>query len=98
MESYSVVSDLAAYYSVDLNEKTFFPAGWLTGDQVLVSAVKGDLAGSNQGLYDDTAYYIPIDVVLKASGPVAHEYTVTLTVTDVLGQTAQMTKVVTVYW
>jgi PKD repeat protein len=98
LESYSIVSDLAAYYSVDLNEKTFFPAGWLTGDPVLVSAVKGDLAGSNQGSYDDTAYYISINVNLISAGPVAHDYTVTLTVTDVLGQTAQMTQVVTVYW
>jgi hypothetical protein len=65
-ESYSVLSSLAAsYYSVDLNEPEYFPAGWLTDDVIDVTAVKGTQMGNSQGIYDDTLYYVSLDVTLN---------------------------------
>ena len=90
------------YYMIDLNMYWESPTGvgWAKGDTIQVVVTQGDLSGTNSGIAgvapNDAA--LQLDIVVKGSGPVAHDYVVTLTVTDVLGQTSTVAQTVTVYY
>jgi hypothetical protein len=89
------------YYSVDIsnNNPNFAPNGYAEGDLITVVAVLGSATESGSGVVNtNAAVYTWIDFTLEAGGPVAHDYMVKLTVTDELGQTSTISKLVTVYW
>ncbi len=69
------------------------------GDILSVVATYGVMTGTSSAVVDwiNTGNAI-MYVTLEGAGPVAHDYTVTLTVTDALGQTSSISKLVTVYW
>jgi PKD repeat protein len=85
------VSDQYGYYTVDLNT---IPQGWVVGDLINVTAVKDEMIGWNESVIPDPAgSYLWIDVHL--TGPV--QVTITLTVTDTMGQISMVTQTVTIY-
>jgi hypothetical protein len=90
------------YYMIDLNMYWESPTGvgWAKGDTIQVVVTQGDLSGTNSGIAgvapNDAA--LQLDIVVSGSGPVAHDYVVTLTVTDLLGQTSTVAQTVTVYY
>lgn len=80
-----VVSDPDyGYYEYNLNN---IPSGWLSGDVIKVDAVKGTLSGSAQGTAISTAPYLWLDITMSGQVPVPFDVTITLTVTDIYGQT-----------
>jgi len=87
----TAVSDLNGFYSVDLGSF----AAWTTGDIVEVTAVKGTLAGENQGVVAGS--YLRLDVTLFETAPLPFDVIITLTVTDTIGQTNTVYQTVTVY-
>lgn len=94
---FTKVSDEYGYYSVDINAAE--GGGCLNGDVVMVNAVKDMLSGIAQGVVDKTVDpFTRLDMIMESSGPVAHDYIVTLTVTDAIGQTSTVQQTVTVYW
>ena len=76
------------WYEYDLNN---IPGGWLDGDLISVTATSPGWVGSASGIASSTQAYLGLDIWLH---PTVMQYTITLTVTDVLGQTATMTQVV----
>lgn len=71
------------FYMYDLN--TMY-GGWMNGDVIRVFAIDGVMEGVGLGVADASTAFLWIDVVVEPTGPVVC-YTVTLTVTDALGQT-----------
>jgi phosphatidate phosphatase APP1 len=88
------------YYMLNLNMYYPSPVGWAVGDTIQVSATSGTLAGSATGVAGSIGNeaYLWIDVTVRGTGPVAHDFVVTLTVTDMIGQTDSVTQTVTVYY
>jgi hypothetical protein len=75
------------YYIVDATE---FMLGWYIGDLLRITATKGTLIGwTSARLTDSPNGYDQIDVKLGVV-----QATITLTVTDTLGQTAMVSKTV----
>jgi hypothetical protein len=73
-------------------------SGYLIGDILNVVATKGTWSGSNSAPVTDTpSGYDQIDVVLMPQGGSAI-VTVTLTVTDTIGQTSSVSWPVTITW
>ncbi|HXK36788.1 MAG TPA: PKD domain-containing protein, partial [Candidatus Paceibacterota bacterium] len=71
-------------YMIDLADQLFFPSGWMEGDFIQVTAESGVFAGSASGPIEPGVGYLWLDVIL---GPTVSSYTITLTVTDTIGQT-----------
>jgi len=90
------------YYSVDLNMYWEDPAGvgWAEGDVIQVDVTKGAGTGSAQGiaLGPGNEAFMQLDIVILGGEPVAHDFTITLTVTDMMGQSTSVSKIVTLYW
>jgi len=100
---WTTTTDLVyGYYSVDLNMYWESPTGvgWANGDTIKVDVVKEAATGSAQGIAGGLGNeaFIQLDVVVIGGGPTAHDFTITLTVTDMLGQTASVSKIVTLWW
>jgi hypothetical protein len=91
----SVVAETTPYdavYVIDMNQ---FYLGWMFGDILKVTATKGDTYfGWAEGQVTDTpSGYDQIDVMLNLA-PQPTEVTITLTVTDAIGQTDSVSKTV----
>jgi PKD repeat protein len=87
----TVLSGTNGFYSVNLGGF----AAWTAGDIVKVTAVKGTLAGENQGTVAGT--YLALDVKLIETGSPPFDVVITLTVTDTIGQTTTVQETVTIY-
>ena len=82
-------------YSIDMSE---FQLGYAFGNILDVTAVKGTMIGTTQAPITDNANgYDQIDVILLPTGGSA-TVTITLTVTDTIGQTASVSQQVTIAW
>jgi chitodextrinase len=82
-------------YSIDVAE--FVNYGWRFGDILNVNATKGAYIGWAEAPITDNPWgYDQIDVVLYPTNVVVR--TVTLTVTDTMGQTSTVSKTVTLYY
>jgi PKD repeat protein len=82
-------------YSIDMSE---FQLGYAFDNMLDVTAVKGTSVGTTQAPITDNANgYDQIDVVLLPTGGSA-TVTITLTVTDTIGQTASVSQQVTIVW
>jgi hypothetical protein len=90
------------YYSVDLNMYWESPegVGWAEGDVIQVDVTKGAGTGTAQGiaLGLGNEAFMKLDIVMIGGEPVAHEFTITLTVTDTYGQSTSVSEIVTLYW
>ncbi len=95
-ESITTTSDaVEGIYSVDLSVLTL---GWAFGDNLEVKAVKGTSAGVSVAPITDTPEgYDQIDVILLPTGG-SVIVTITLTVTDTIGQTDSKSQQVTLIW
>ena len=89
LEYATVLSDSAGFYMVDL---LAFPSYYADGDVIYVEAVYGNSTGISSGIVDlSVGPYLWLDVVLSGE---AHMYTITLVVTDNLGQTSTVSQTV----
>jgi PKD repeat protein len=89
----TTVSDEYGFYSVDLNT---IQGGWQGGNIINVTATYGTLIGWNESVAVSGGAYLWIDVHLQetaAEEPMV--VTITLTVTDTKGQTASISKQIT---
>jgi len=80
------------YYEYDLNK---LPSGYLDGDIIKVTATKGSLSGSAEGALSKALGFLYLNVVLTG-GAQPYDVTITLTVTDELGQSASYSQIVTI--
>jgi PKD repeat protein len=85
----TTTDELYGFYMVDLNIPQ--PSMWAGGDSIRVDVIKGILTGSATGIADANAAYLSLDVVVSGEVPPT-VYTVTLTVADAFGQTASISK------
>jgi len=83
------------YYEYNLNDMA---GGWLNGDLIQVTATLGTMSGVSQANIVSSLGYLYLDVVLAGGvePPPPYQVTITLTVTDILGQTSTVSHVVTV--
>jgi len=72
------------WYEYDLNTLV---NGWADGDLITVEATAPGWSGANQGIVTSAQPILDLNVVLY---PGVMTFTITLTVTDVLGQTDMM--------
>lgn len=86
-----IMSDALGFYMWDIANQ--LEGGYLVGDLINVTAVKGTAIGWNEGLAA-AGGYIQLDVTLVAP---PFDVTITLIVTDTKGQTSTMTMKVTLY-
>lgn len=88
------------YYMVDLNMYYETGVGWNTGDTIEVSAAKGGATGTAQGIAmgPGNEAFLWLDITVSGGEPTAHDMPITLTVTDMLGQSTSATKIVTLWW
>jgi chitodextrinase len=96
-EMLTTTSSIDGIYSIDLSE---LQLGWAVGDtlEVTATAMGGVLIGSSSAPVTDTpAGYDQIDVILLPTGGTA-TVTITLTVTDTIGQTNSVSQQVTLVW
>jgi PKD repeat protein len=85
------ISDANGYYEVNW---LVIDGGWLDGDVIKVTAVNGALSGTNESV--SSGFYLWLNVTLAdVVEPIVK--TITLTVTDNLGQTGTMSQTVTLY-
>jgi PKD repeat protein len=91
--NYTVSDTAYGYYEFNLNDQI---GGVANGDMIKVTATKGAMSGEATAAYDSAVGFVYLDVVLKGSTPLPYDVTITLTVADELGQTASVSKVVTV--
>jgi hypothetical protein len=93
---YDLVTENGGFWQIDIGATGFYE-----GTTVNATATLGTtLIGWNEGVAHAVSGYLWLDITLHPSGPVVtpHDYTVKLTVADALGQTATISKIVTVYW
>jgi hypothetical protein len=100
---WATMTDLVyGYYSIDLNMYWESPTGvgWAAGDTIKVDVVKDAAIGSVEGIAQGPGNeaYMQLDVVVTGGGPLPHNFTITLTVTDLLGQSSSVSKIVTFWW
>ncbi len=89
----NVVTDSA--YGVYTYDLSYITGGYLVGDVLSVTATKGTYTGTNTGIVNAAAY-VQIDVVVQNTQPPApFDVTITLTVTDSIGQTAVVSHTIT---
>jgi PKD repeat protein len=94
-EAATVFSDAVGYYSIDINERTLYPSGYLNGDIINATAVSGVAIGWNEGVADEEVGFLLLNVLLSGTPEVP--FTITLIVTDALGQTATVSQTVGVH-
>jgi hypothetical protein len=79
----NTTTDVYGFYTVDLS---LMPNYFMDGDVIQVTATDGLVYGSDYGVVNTSMPYTWIDIVVWPMGQVVY-YTITLTVTDTLGQT-----------
>ncbi len=94
-EMLTTTSSIDGIYSVDLSE---LQLGWSVGNILEVTATNGGLVGTTTApVTDSPSGYDQIDVILLPTGGTA-TVTITLTVTDTIGQTSSVSQQVTLVW
>ncbi len=94
-ESSTTMSDsVYGFYNIDIGDVTAYPSSYLVGDLIKVTAEKGTLIGSTEGNVNAEAY-VQLDVTLTGGTPLPFDRTITLTVTDIKGQTSTFSVKVT---
>ena len=82
-------------YALDINNE--LPGSWLAGDTLTIEATSGLMSGSGEILLTGEGAYVRVDIAMSG-GMAAHEFTITLTVTDGLGQIATASELVILYY
>jgi PKD repeat protein len=90
--NYTTSDTLYGYYEFNLNDQI---GGVAEGDMIKVTATKGTMSGEATGQALYAVGFVFLNVVLTA-GVVPYDVTITLTVTDSVGQIASVSKTVTV--
>jgi len=90
--NYTTSDTLYGYYEFNLNDQI---GGVAEGDMIKVTATKGTMSGEATGQALYAVGFVLLEVVLTG-GAVPYDVTITLTVTDSVGQIASVSKTVTV--
>lgn len=78
----TLLSDSTGFYLVDLGSFVAYS----NGDVIQITATKGTLSGTAEGVVDTNQPYLVLDVTLISIAPPPFDVTITLTVTDTIGR------------